>query len=56
MTPTKNDTTSPRVSRGGSLIGNEPSWLSAASCFTRGPASRGGGLGFRTSLPARQPR
>ena len=55
MTPTKNDTTS-RVDRGGSWYFYEPSWVRAESRFTVVLARRSDGIGFRTSLPARQPR
>ena len=59
MTPTKNDTTSPRVYRvyrGGSWYYNEPPWVRAASRITDEPAYPVPDVGFRTSLPVRQPR
>jgi formylglycine-generating enzyme required for sulfatase activity len=56
MTRTKNDTNAPRVYHGGSWYDVDPSWVRAASRDTYGPAFRGSLIGFRTSLPARQPR
>jgi formylglycine-generating enzyme required for sulfatase activity len=54
MTRTKNDTDS-RVNRGGGWHNGEPSWVRAASRDARVPAGRSGDIGFRTSLPVRQP-
>ena len=56
MTPTKNDTASPRVYHGGGWFDYVPSWVRPASRNTYEPADRGNFIGFRTSLPARQPR
>lgn len=56
MTPTKNDTNSLRVRRGGSWNNFAPSWLIAASRYTLVPARRYDDFGFRTSLPVRQSR
>ena len=56
MTPTENDTNSPRVNRGGSWYNDGPWWVRAPSRVTGVPADRNRGIGFRTSLPARQPR
>jgi formylglycine-generating enzyme required for sulfatase activity len=55
MTPTKN---APRVRRGGSWVNRVPSWVRAApsSHGTFEPAYRVNNIGFRTSLPVRQPR
>jgi formylglycine-generating enzyme required for sulfatase activity len=56
MTPTKNDTTSPRIDRGGSWVSYiGPPWVRAACRSTNVPAYRGRNFGFRTSLPHRQP-
>ena len=57
MTPTKSDTTSPRIDRGGSWVSYiGPPWVRAAYRSTNVPADRSGLIGFRTSLPVRQPR
>ena len=55
MTRTKNDTT-PRVVRGGGWRSLGPSWVRPASRDSLVPASRNDDVGFRTSLPVRQPR
>ena len=55
MTPTKNDTTS-RVGRGGCWSIHVPSWVRAGSRSSGEPALRYIFIGFRTSLPVRQPR
>ena len=57
MTRTKNDTTSPRVVRGGGWFNYDAaSWVRAASRSTIVPAIRNSFIGFRTSLPVRQSR
>ena len=56
MTRTENDTTSPRVLRGGGWNGNAPSWLSAASRDSDEPEDRGSRFGFRTALAGRVKR
>ena len=56
MTPTKNDTTSPRVYHGGSWSLHVPSWVRAASRRTIVPAFRDNSIGFRTALAGRTPR
>jgi hypothetical protein len=42
--------------RGGGWSSREPSWLSAASRDTYGPAYRSNRIGFRTSLAGRVKR
>lgn len=55
MTPTKNDTNS-RVDRGGGCWNNNAAWwVRPASRYTHEPADRDRHIGFRTSLPSRQP-
>ena len=58
MTPTKtkNDTNSLRVRRGGSWYNDAASWVRPASRLTNAPVGRSDNIGFRTSLPGRQPR
>ena len=55
MTPTKNDTPSPRVVRGGCWGNDDPSWMRPAFRFTVEPDDREDDMGFRTTLPSRQP-
>ena len=56
MTPTKNDTNSLRVRRGGCWNNNAASWVRPASRLTNAPVGRSDNIGFRTTLPVRQPR
>ena len=56
MTPTENDTTSPRVIRGGGWCSDEPSWVRAASRYSFVPAYRFGNIGFRTTLAGKMKR
>jgi hypothetical protein len=57
MTPPEPaDLTSPRVNRGGGWYVRVPSWVGGASRDTIEPADRYSLIGFRTTLPVRQPR